>query len=346
VDRTTVTEGLRGLDIASSVEEPSVAPRSERGGFGIWLSDFRIVRGRIQVLATGADIKLDRTLIGEALVWLVYYVVVRLRGWWMALARPNAPRIWFAPHRPRPWYLVWSATVWGGLRFAASPEQADASFAFEDSTWSSPAGPPLSVPAYNFGCPNISKSHVAEVFERIFGYPLALDPLTWLGAAVEKAEVNGTHDGRLVNCPTPPLAGRHYQRLIDTSDGRFVYDLRTPCIGGRPIAVWIKRKPQDQRFSIHNLEVKLCAPHEIFSAGELNNLERFLAEMRIDWAGLDVLRDRQSGLIYVVDVNKTDVGPIIALPWPEKIRSTRLMARALEQMIAQTRAPRRSGAAP
>ena len=54
--------------------------------------------------------------------------------------------------------------------------------------------------------------------------------------------------------------------------------------------------------------------------------------MKADWAGLDILRDAD-GRIYVVDVNKTDVGPIIALPCSDKIRSTALLARALDQMV-------------
>ncbi len=52
-----------------------------------------------------------------------------------------------------------------------------------------------------------------------------------------------------------------------------------------------------------------------------------------DWCALDILRDRD-GRIYVVDVNKTDAGPIIALPMIEKLRSTAMLARALERMIA------------
>jgi hypothetical protein len=312
---------------------PAVSARPRRGR-GFWFSDFHIARGRVKVFDTGADLTLDRTLVGEALVWFGYHLVVRARSWWMALARRDRPRIWFAPQRPRPWYLVWSALAWAGLRIASSPETADAVFAFEDATWSGAclAG---ALPALNSRCADVSKSRVAEVFEAVFGYPLALDPQAWSGPAVEKGEVNGAHDGRVVACPAPRLSGRHYQRLVDTSDGAFTYDLRTSCVGGRPVAVWIKRKPQDARFSIHNLSVELRAPQDVFSTPELAQIERFLDAMGVDWAGLDILRDRVDGRIYIVDVNKTDVGPIIALPFADKIRSTALLARALEAMVAR-----------
>lgn len=309
----------------------SARPRRRRG---FWFSDFRIARGRVKVFDTGADLALDRTLIGEALVWFGYHVVVRARAWGMALARRDRPRIWFTPQRPRPWYLVWSALAWTGMQIANSPEAADAVFAFEDATWTGAclAG---ALPAFNARCADVSKSRVAEVFEAVFGYPLALDPQTWTGPAVEKGEVNGAHDGRVIACPAPRLPGRHYQRLVDTSDGEFTYDLRTPCVGGRPVAVWIKKKPREARFSIHNLSVEMRRPEAVFSPAELVQIERFLAAMGVDWAGLDILRDRRSGLIYVVDVNKTDVGPIIALSWRDKFRATGLLGAALEEMVAR-----------
>ncbi|MDB5459214.1 MAG: hypothetical protein JWO72_955 [Caulobacteraceae bacterium] len=335
MDPTPFPDSLAGSDYAPDARASAASPPPRRPGRGAWLSDFRFSGGRVQVFDTGADLKLDRTLIGEALVWLGYHAAVRLRAWWMAVARPDAPRIWFTPHRPRPWYLVWSALAWSGLRIAATPQEADASFAFEDATWATAATPAPGHPAFNFDCPDISKTRVAEVFEEVFGYPLAVDPTRWEGPAVEKAELNGAHDGRIVTCPVARrLPDRHYQRLIDTSDGRFTYDLRTPCIGGRPVAVWVKRKPDDTRFSIHNLAVTLRRPEDVFSPAELEQLGWFLAAMRIDWAGLDVLRDRNDGRIYIVDVNKTDVGPIIALPWRDKIRSTRILARAFEALVA------------
>ena len=317
--------------------EPAVSSTSaDRASRRFWNSDFKYSDGRVRVLDTGADLKLDRTLVGEAVIWFGYHAVVRARSWLMRLARPNPPQVWFSPNQPRPWYLVWSAMAWSGVRMARSPEEADAAFAFEDATWCEKQVPPL-LPAFNFRCPDISKSHVARVFETVFGYPLAVDPTTWTGPAVEKGEVNGAHDGRIVSCPIRPLPDRHYQRLVDTSENGVAHDLRTGCIGGRPVAVWIKRKAAGDRFAIHNRSVTLHRPDEVFSPEELDLIARFLAAMHLDWAGLDILRDRTSGKIYVVDVNKTDVGPIIALSFFDKLRSTAILARAFSALLPERR---------
>jgi hypothetical protein len=100
----------------------------------------------------------------------------------------------------------------------------------------------------NFDCADVSKSHVAEVFESVFGYPLALDPTMAVGDIVEKYEKNGVHDGAVVRAPMAPRAGYVYQRLVDTTHARgLTHDLRTSCVGGEPVLVWIKRKPPGRR---------------------------------------------------------------------------------------------------
>ncbi|CAN5125760.1 hypothetical protein BH09PSE2_BH09PSE2_18900 [soil metagenome] len=314
----------------------AAAPTAPGAGSGSWFADFIFARGRIKVRQTGADLPLDQALIGEALIWSGYHLIVRARSWWMALRRPRALRIWFAPHTPRPWYMIWSAMAWGGVRIARSPEEADAVFAFEDTTWRAPVTPPR-LPAFNIRCADISKSRVAEVFERVFGYPLAVDPQTWSGPAVCKGEANGVHDGCVVMCPTAPVEGSHHQRLIDTREGEFTFDLRTACIGGAPVVVWKKRKAAADGFSIHNLSVTSHDPAAVFSPAELERIGAFLQAMHLDWAGLDILRDRHSGLIYVVDVNTTDVGPIIALSLADKLRSTALLSAALQRMLQRGR---------
>lgn len=322
---------LAGAVAEPPMDRPVGSPLDS--GQGSWLRDFRLSNGGLRVTTTGAQLKLTPTLAVEALIWLKFYAWVRIRSWGLALSGARGPRIWFAPQRPRPWYLIWSALAWSGGRIARSPAEADAAFVFEDATWSTQRAI-AAIPSFNAGCPDVSKSAVARVFEEVFGYPLAIDPDHWRGLAVEKSEINGVHDGSIVDCPRPRREGMHYQRLIDTSDGRFSHDLRTPCVGGKPVFVCVKRKPEEARFSIHNHDVTLRSSQEVYSPLELDLIGRFLAAMGLDWAGLDILRDRYDGRIYVVDVNKTDVGPIIALPWRDKLRSTALLAAALQSLVA------------
>jgi hypothetical protein len=221
------------------------------------------------------------------------------------------------------------------MDFARSPESADAAFYFEDKTVATPPAP-QHMRAFNFGVGDVSKSTVARVMEEAFGYPLAVDPATHVGEAVEKGEGNGLHDGRLVICPIEPAPEKAYQRVIKTEgeDG-WAYDLRTACVGRRPVVVFLKQKPAAARFSIQNTSVVVKTPEEVFSPAEIAQLERFCAAMQLDWAGLDVLREHATGRLYVVDVNKTDTGPAVVLNWKDRARATTLLSDALREMVRE-----------
>lgn len=300
---------------------------------GAWVKDFRLENGYVHVKSTGVSFKNDLQLWADIWRWFTYYAFVRLRGLWVGLTRRRGPRIYFTPFRPRPWYIIWAATVWGGMRFARAPENADAAFYFEDLTQAMPPVP-RHARAFNFAVGDVSKTRVARVMEDAFGYPLAVDPATHVGEAVEKGEGNGLHDGRLVHCPTPPIAGKAYQRVIKTegADG-WAYDLRTVCVRRKPVVVFLKKKPATARFSIQNTSVVVRMPDEIFSAAEIAQLEHFCETMQLDWGGLDVLRETISGRLYVVDVNKTDTGPAVVLSWRDRAKATALMSNALRAMM-------------
>src|SRR5262249_29606788 len=158
--------------------------------------------------------------------------------------------------------------------------------------------------------------------EAVFGYPLAVDPTVFDGEAVEKGEGNGLHDGRLVTCPMQPTPGKSYQRIVKTEgDDGWAYDLRTACVGRRPVVVFLKKKPAAARFSIQNTSVVVKLPREVFSPADIALVERFCEAMQLDWGGLDILREHATGRLYVVDVNKTDTGPAVVLSWRDRIRA-------------------------
>ncbi len=297
---------------------------------GLRIGDYRIHRGMVTLRRTGNAVPFDRRLAAEVLGWLRFQGVVALHRLVRRRARLS---IWFTPDVPHPRYMVRAAALWAGIRVARSPAEADAAFYFEDATCGAALSPPHAR-SFNFACNDISKSHVAAVFESVFGYPLALDPRHQHGETVEKAEANGAHDGRIVACPREPVPGRCYQRLIDNIDGDgLAVDLRTAMIGGRVVAVWIKRRPASVRFLAPNAAVRRQTPEAVFSPFELHRLGEFAAAMGADWCSLDVLRDRD-GRIYVVDVNKTDAGPIVALSLREKLAGVALLAAALTVLIS------------
>ena len=310
-------------------------PPSENSHQDGWLSDFQFSGGRVRVLKTDINLAVDEKLIAEIWAWIPYLAALWLRAVWARLARlgrGERRRIWFAPERPRPWYLVRGAALWAGIGVARHRADADIEFYFDDVT----AGEaPVAGDALNARCTDVSKSHVAEAFEAVFGYPLRVDPAVHQGPIVEKSEKNGVHDGRIMGPGDAPRPDCVYQRLIDTTDDDgSANDLRTLCVGGVPILVWLKVKPAGARFAIHNRKASLRDPAEIFSGEEIARIGQFTSRMGLDWGGLDILRDRSDGRIYIVDVNKTDVGPVIALSWGDKVRSMDRLGRALEGLVA------------
>ncbi len=187
----------------------------------------------------------------------------------------------------------------------------------------------------NFNCRDISKSTVAQAFERVSGYPLAVDPTTYDGQIVDKSEINAAHDGRVMQGPFAREEGRSYQKLINNEiDGGLVMDLRTCIVGGEPAIVFRKRRPLERRFLNENVEVDWVRPDDVYSPAEIDMLRRFASEIRLDWGGVDVLRNKDDGRLYVVDANKTDMGPPVAMPLGHKLRATRLLARAFGRAFA------------
>nr|WP_295660284.1 hypothetical protein [Polymorphobacter sp.] len=297
------------------------------------LGDFELRGGRIVLAKTGNSAAIDRALLGEVATWVGCFLLIRARA--LFVARRPGRSIWFTPDVPHPRYMVRIAAIAAGITVARTPGEATAAFFFEDAT-SSVAPAVDHDRAFNFGCGDISKSRVARVFAEVFGYPLALDPARWHGDAVEKSEANGTHDGRVVACPYVAQPGKVYQCLVDTvrADG-FAYDLRTHVVGGSVVAVWVKQRDAAGRFLPPNRAATLVDPATVFSPAELARIGAFATAMGADWAGLDILRDEPSGRIYIVDVNKTDAGPIIALPVAAKLRSVAVLAKALTALIDQ-----------
>jgi hypothetical protein len=296
------------------------------------VDDFQWSFRGVRVKKTGAFVPFDHAHLSEIVNWILFFFAVvttpRLQ---------NGPVIGFAPDPARPWYLIWPVLLLAGGRAAKPGETPDLWMHFNDQTKSPDTALPHDhKPRWNFDALDLSKSAVASAFETAFGYSLALDPTTGEGVCVEKGEANGVHDGQIVALPCQKRPGKVYQRLIDNRgvDG-LVEDLRTPTIGGRPACVYIKRRPVERRFTNDNIACDLQPVEAVFSPEEVAAIERFCAILKLDWGGLDILRDAQSGLIYIVDANRTDMGPPIALSLRDKIESTKTLAQLLRVQVAQ-----------
>lgn len=299
----------------------------------VWLRDFEFGLTGLTVRKTGARVPYSPSVIADVTNWFRFFFS------WRSMP-PIGPRftIYFTPERARPWYLVRAVSHVAGAKLAKDISDADIVMQFEDATVSPNPAPTNVKPGaklINFNCTDISKSRVAAASEVAFGNPLAVNPETYTGPAVEKSQINAAHDGHIVQCPTPALPGRAYQRVIDnrTPDLSLVEDLRTSTLGGKPIVVFIKRRPVTKRFQNTNVDVEMRLPEQVFSAEEIERISAFTKEIGLEWGGVDVLRDRTDGRLYIVDANKTDMGPPIALNLPDKMVATRLLARAFSDYI-------------
>lgn len=327
VDETLYGPTIKAADLSALLgrQSPSKA-RYEKPGL-------EFINGELVWAGIEHDLPISGAVIAEVFAWIPYLVALQLKRLTWKLLATSGPRLSFCEKTPKPWYMLRGAAAWGGIGIEAQQTQTSHSVYFEDRTLVEP-GKSIALDAINGRCLDIRKSHVASVFERVFGYPLALDPTRHVGPMIQKPEVNGVHGGAVVIGPVKPRDGYVYQRLVDTADeNNQCSDLRTPCIGGVPALVWRKLKTADGRFSIHNQGAELLGIKDAFSSSEIVKIIKFNAAMGLDCGGLDILRDRNDGRIYIVDVNKTDIGPLIILRWSDKIRSMEIIGAALRNWL-------------
>jgi hypothetical protein len=309
-------------------------PRVFQTSGKVWLKDFEFGLTGLTVRKTGARVPYSPSVIKQVSAWFAYFFAAQR-------IEPLTPHftISFTPERARPWYLIWAVSRAAGAKYTKDAASADVVMHFEDATYSPNEAPTrlkAGVRLVNFRCNDVSKTNVSRASGVAFGRSLAVDPLTHVGPAVEKSEINAAHDGRIVQCPTQPIPGRVYQRVIDNrmaAQPELVEDLRTCTVGGKPVCVFLKRRQVTKRFLNTNTEVLLRRPEEVFSPTELEQIGAFTREIGLDWGGVDVLRDRADGALTIVDANKTDMGPPIGLNLPDKIVATRMLAKAFRAFV-------------
>ncbi|MCP5432065.1 MAG: hypothetical protein H6923_02210 [Alphaproteobacteria bacterium] len=316
-------------------------------------NDCEVRRGAFFLRSTRTLVPITPALVKDLARMITLYVVVSCV--WLVrrptkLFRPLS--IGFFPHRPGPWYLIWNVMTFLGARAAKDPRDCDVLYYFEDATQAKANLDRLieeNRHVVNLRCTDIGKDRVAATFERVFGYPLSVDPRSHVGPAVRKSVQNAAHDGTVVACPLADVPeGVVFQRLIDNApDGAHVQDIRVPIIGETIPFAYIKERPLEIRFANENSRVSFHETAELLSAGEVEKILAFAREMHLEVGSCDVLRDRVSGRIYIVDANKTCMGPPVALPLYDKLRALNRLARTFEAYvtgIAQRQGGAREGA--
>jgi glutathione synthase/RimK-type ligase-like ATP-grasp enzyme len=141
-------------------------------------------------------------------------------------------------------------------------------------------------------------------------------PATFQGKCVRKSDENAAHDGAIITCPIAEREqGVVYHKLINNRcDEEYVEDIRVPVIGNTIPHVYLKYKPVDQRFANFRETPddklpQIHPPEEVLSGSEIKAIKEMARRMHLEFGEMDVLRDRDDGRVYVVDVNNTPTGP-------------------------------------
>ncbi|MEL6827845.1 MAG: hypothetical protein AAFN91_16475 [Pseudomonadota bacterium] len=316
---------------------PAFAAVSRSFGY---LRGMRIKDKMLHVPHPRARVSLDQSFfksVFSGVQLYAYFVMVSFSRLFKS-ARPRQT-IAFYPHSAPPWYNIWLVSQVSDLKITSDIEAADTIFVFEDETYTSSARrltQDQRSRALNHRIEDISKTHVGAVFEKVFGYSLTVDPLTYEGQAVCKSDLNGTHDGKIVDCPIPALEiedGAIYQRFIDSAnDGIRSEDLRTAIVKGAIPAVFHKFKSLEARFGTSYLHTDVRTANEVFSSDEQKLIAEFCREIGLDFGCIDIMRDMKDNRIYIVDVNKTCM-PVLSLSFNEQMRGLRLMGGSLRTAI-------------
>ena len=306
-------------------------------GFLTYFKGVSYKDGQLHIAHTGAKIAVDRVFLRDAgtIIKINSYIAAarlgqKLRG------RGQPTSLAFYPQPAGPWYNGWLAAKMAGFKVTRDITHADYVFIFDDKTLSKPDGKWPDT-AINVGITDISKHYVGQVFKRVFGYDLSVNPLLYQGAMVEKSDENAAHDGRVVQGPLAVHAlrqGSVYQKLVDsTALGPRSEDLRVIYVMGKIAIVFHKFKHLEKRFGTDYDQVDIRETDDVFSQAEQASIIKFCRAMGLDFGALDVLRDKHDGRIYIVDVNKTGM-PVLSLRLRDQVIAFRKISTQLRRGLS------------
>ncbi|WP_228476812.1 hypothetical protein, partial [Pseudomonas aeruginosa] len=97
-------------------------------------------------------------------------------------------------------------------------------------------------------------------------------------------------------------------------------DLRAYIVCGTVACIVEKRRPLIRRFAAFTPYARFVPDcKDVLSAVELANISRFCTELGLEFGELDVLRDRGTRRLYIVDANRCTSGPPLALEIEEAV---------------------------
>ncbi|MBK0402461.1 hypothetical protein I5M27_05655 [Adhaeribacter sp. BT258] len=163
----------------------------------------------------------------------------------------------------------------------------------------------------NLNSRDISKLYVDEAFTSVFGYGTRIDPTTFQGKYVQKNDTNALHDGKVLTQPLKQAEpGFIYQILINNQhNDTQVEDIRVPIVKEVVPFVYLKYRDINERFKNTTVKTLVVPTEKVFNPEEIAKINAFCQKVNLEFGELDVLRNKDDGKIYIVDVNNTPQGP-------------------------------------
>ena len=181
------------------------------------------------------------------------------------------------------------------------------------------------------------KSDIDVVHKRIFGRSVCITAREIVpeGHYLTKSDANAVHDGKVRSyeevkqLKRKDLEGVVLQRVINNIlDEKSVFDVRVPVIGNEIPFVYLKSRPQSDRFSNTNSTACVVGALDIFKREEIEQILTFCKVLHLEYGELDILVDSKTKDIWIVDVNNTPAGPPNGLSRKEMDVSVGLLAGA------------------
>jgi hypothetical protein len=187
----------------------------------------------------------------------------------------------------------------------------------------------------NYNFKDNTKSFIDKAHFSVFGRSVCVVDFDEKEKYVVKSEANAAHDGVTVmgsELKGLDLSGKTVQRIINNrSSEDMVCDIRVPVIGKIIPLVYLKYRPVSNRFSNTNATSVISMTDTVLSGEEQEQILEFCSRINLEYGELDVLRDQDTGEIWIVDANNTPAGPPNGLPAAERQLAAREISIAFDR---------------
>lgn len=158
----------------------------------------------------------------------------------------------------------------------------------------------------------VLKSYIDKAWEEASGYSITIDPMDPPDFYVRKSQLQfrshtgEVHDGRIFTNPQEPDERYVYQKLIGNiiqiKNEVFYRVLRVPVFKENIPCLYIKDQPHRFKKSAGDIIINVVNVLKYIGKDEIKVILKFCKILGVEYAELDLLRDRD-GKLYGIDVN-------------------------------------------